>query len=202
MINLLPPDVKDNYRYAHRNVALRTWVVAFLFAFIGLAALTTYGVGSLRQSSSIYRGKVAQTEAYFQKEKYIGTQQQVQDMSNSFKLAVQVLSKEVLFSQLLRQITTIIPANASLTGLSITNGQDAVDISANAADYKTATQIQVNLADPSNKIFIKADIISITCSDTSSTDAATAGRPCKVSIRALFGPNNPYLFINSKATQR
>ena len=38
MINLLPPELKESYRYAHRNVALVRWVAAFAIGFIGLLA--------------------------------------------------------------------------------------------------------------------------------------------------------------------
>ncbi|HYH36468.1 MAG TPA: hypothetical protein VD706_03145 [Candidatus Saccharimonadales bacterium] len=48
------------------------------------------------------------------------------------------------------------------------------------------------MADPKNKIFSKADIVSITCSDDNSD------YPCTINIRALFAPNNPFLFINNK----
>jgi len=196
MINLLPPDVKNNYRYARRNVALRKWMIAFVVALIGLGALATYGLLSMRQSEAVYTKQIATTNAYFKKENFSGTQAEVQDISNSFKLVVKVLGQEVLFSQILKQIATIIPANANLTGLTIAQTQGALDITANATDYKTATQVQVNLADPRNKIFSKADIINISCNSNNLTNPRY---PCTVNIRALLASNTPYLFINSKA---
>jgi hypothetical protein len=57
--------------------------------------------------------------------------------------------------------------------------------------------VQVNLADPTNKIFSKADIVSITCS---SSNALSPLYPCTVNVRALFVTNNPFLFINSKGS--
>jgi len=196
MINLLPPAVKNNYRYARRNVALRKWLIAFVIALVGLGALATYGLLSMRQSETIYNKQIATTNAYFKKENFSGTQAEVQDISNSFKLVVKVLGQEVLFSQILKQIATIIPANANLTGLTIAQTQGALDIAANATDYKTATQVQVNLADPHNKIFSKADIVNISCNSNNLTNPRY---PCTVNIRALLAGNTPYLFINSKA---
>jgi Tfp pilus assembly protein PilN len=128
------------------------------------------------------------------KQKYGETKKQVGDISGSFKLVVQVLSQEVLFSQLLKQIGATIPNNAYLTGLNISQTKGAIDISASATDYKTATQVQVNLADPKNRIFSRADINNITCG----VNAQDPRYPCTISIRALFSPNNPFLFINSK----
>jgi Tfp pilus assembly protein PilN len=194
MINLLPPHVKSGYRYARRNVILRRWLMLFLVALIGLGAISTYGLLTLHQSSVHYNKEIAAAQQVLSKQKYGETKKQVGDISGSFKLVVQVLSQEVLFSQLLKQIGATIPNNAYLTGLNISQTKGAIDISASATDYKTATQVQVNLADPKNRIFSRADINNITCG----VNAQDPRYPCTISIRALFSPNNPFLFINSK----
>jgi len=200
MINLMPPELKTGYLYARRNVVLRKWIVAFLIALVGLGGLATYGLLTLKQSTVRYNDEIAATQATFLKEKSSDTQKQVQDISNNFKLVIKVLGQEVLFSQLIKQVAATIPSNANLTGLAITQTHGGIDITANATDYKTATQVQVNLSDPNNKIFSKADIVSIACA--SSTDTETVSLyPCSVDIRALFAANNPFLFINSKSTK-
>lgn len=196
MINLLPSEVKQGYRYARRNVQLGRWVIICLVALVGLGAITTYGLLNLHQSTTQSKNQIAASQALFQKEDFSGTQKQVQDISSSFKLVVQVLGKEVLFSQLIKQIGASMPDNAYLTGLTISQIQGGLNITANATDYKAATQVQVNLADPANKIFSKADIESISCQSV--TDPAY---PCVVTIKALFATNNPFLFINSKAAK-
>ncbi len=195
MINLLPPDVKDSYRYARRNVLMRRWIFNFILAFVGLGLISTYGLVSLSQSETIYKDKIAEVQSVYIKEKYAETETQINDMSNSFKLVVQVLSKEVRFSELLKQIAALIPAKANLTGLTINQTKGGIDISANAIDYSTAAQLQINLSDTNNKIFSKADIVTASCS---STAVLNTDYPCSVNIRALFAPNSPFLLINSK----
>lgn len=198
MINLLPPEVSGGYSYARRNVGLRRWVFLFVVALVGLGAITTYGLLSIQQSKTHYAKEIAGSQQLLKDQQFAETQKQVSDIASSFKLVVKVLGKEVLFSDLIKQIGATIPANANLTGLNISQVQSSLDISALVPDYKTATQVQVNLADPKSKLFSKADIVSITCKDDS-TDTA---HPCNVTIRALFAPNNPYLFINSKGTKQ
>lgn len=196
MINLLPPAIKDGYRYARSNMLLRRWVVSFVVAFVGLGVIITYGLLNLQQATNTYTAKIAESQAVFEKQKFADTQATVLDISNSFKLVVKVLGQEVLFSQLIKQIASTIPTNANLLGLNINQVQGAIDISAIATDYNTATQVQVNLADPANRIFSKADIVNITCSGSA---AANVNYPCTVNIRALFAANNPFLLINSKS---
>lgn len=196
MINLLPPEIKQGYGYARRNVALRRWAAIIVVTIVGLGAITTYGLLTIQQSSKHYDKQIASAEATLEKEHFKATQQRIKDINNSFKLVLKVLSQEVLFSQLLKQIAITVPTNANLTGLTINQSQTAIDISANATDYNTATQVQINLADPKNKIFSKADIVNINCASTSNS-----AYPCTVTVRALFASNNTFLFINNKAAK-
>ncbi len=193
MINLLPPDIKQDYSYGARNTVLLHWVSAFLVALVGLGLLATYGLVTIQKSSNSYAGQVAAAQAELDKQNLKGTEKQVTEISSDFHLVVQVLSKEVLFSKLLRQIATVIPSNAVLTGLTINQTSGGIDLTAAASNYTTATQIQLNLQDPTNKIFSKADIININCG----AQTVTSAYPCAVQIRALFSNSNPYLFINS-----
>ena len=193
MINLLPPELKNHYRFAARNTRLRRWIVALLLTIVGVGLLGAGGFIYLKQISHSYDQQVADATATLQREDIDGTRKKVTDISSSLKLSVQVLAKEVLFSQLLKRLATLTPANASLASLNITEGATALDITANTADYNAATQLQVNLADPKNQIFSKADIVSINCQGTDN-----GKYPCVVTIRALLAKDNPFLFINNK----
>lgn len=195
MINLLPPELKTSYSYARKNVALRRWVIIFLVTFAGLWGIATYGLLDLQQNTTKHQGEVDKLQTALQDANYAGTQKQIGDISGSFQLAVKVLEQEVLFSQLLKQIAATMPPKSNLTSLNISQTQGALDISAVATDYNTATQVQVNLSDPKNKIFSKADIVNIACEGQSEDPAY----PCTVNVRALFATDNPFLFINSKA---
>lgn len=198
MINLIPNDHKTSYVFAKRNVILKKWISLFLFAIIGLGVLGTFGLVTLTQSTKDYDNKIAQNVAYFKKENFETTSKQVKDMSNNIKLSVKVLQQEVLFSKLIKQIGAALPPGSVLNSLEISQTSGGIDLSASAIDYKTATQVQVNLSDPNNKIFTKADILNITCSSTNDDGTVKiSGYPCSVGIRALFGPNNPYLFTNN-----
>lgn len=198
MINLLPPDLKRDYLYGARNTMLMNWALAFAAGLLGLGMLATYGLVTLQKSSTSYSTQVSMAQQQLDDQNLKGTEKQVKELSSDFKLVVQVLSKEVLFSKLLRQIATVIPSNAILTGLTINQVSGGIDITAAAKDYETATQLQLNLQDPTNKIFSKADIVSISCS----ASAQNASYPCAVQIRALFSNSNPYLFINSKGSAK
>jgi len=191
MINLLPPELKQDYYYAHRNVRLVHWVVTFGLSFVLLIVISTAGVIYLHQLSESYLTEISAKQSSLSKQNLTATQTQVKDVTNSLKLAVQVLSKEVLFSKLLAQLATVTPANVSLTDLSITDTKGGISLTAGATDYAAATQFQVNITDPNNKIFAVADINGIIC------DGRNPKYPCNATYRALFVTNNPFLFINA-----
>ncbi len=199
MINLMPPDIKQNMLYAKRNSALRHWAIWLVFSIIGVAGIIGVGYLYLNNSINTYTAQIKTANETLQNEKLDETQTKIQGITNDLKLVVQVLSKEVLFSKLLQQIGSVMPNGTILTDLSIDKVQGGIDLEAAALNYQTATQVQLNLQDPSNKIFDKADLISIQCVKGSSTTTTTSQYPCTVQIRALFTSNNPFLFISKQA---
>lgn len=192
MINLLPTSAKTNINYARKNTRLRNWSIIFILSIIGIGFIT--GIGWLYMNKSInnYNAQISRDQQSLKDQKLDETQAQVQDISSSLQLVIKVLSKEVLFSKLLNQVAKAIPNYAVLTGLQIGKVEGAIDITAKTSDYNTATQLQVNLQDPNNKIFDKADIVSITCNN----GGKDPKYPCIVIIRALFSKSNPFQFIN------
>lgn len=192
MINLLPSTLKEQYLYGRRNTVLRRWAIAMVVGLAGVAVVGAFGMFYMQKSINSYSQQTARTEALLKEQKLGDIQKHSEEITNSLKLVVNVLSREVLFSQLLKRIGSVTPPNVSLTDLSISQIAGALEIKAISSDYQSATQLQVNLQDPANKIFSKADIQNISCSPTPSDPRY----PCTITIRALFSDNNPFLFIN------
>lgn len=200
MINLLPPGQKDSIHYARHNTRLRRWMIAIGLSWVASMVIIGFGQLYLTQAIRTNQKQLTQTQEQLKVQKLEDTQKRVQEITSSLKLVVQVLSKEVLFSKLLRQVGAAMPPNAVLTNLSINKVQGGIDLQASAVDYNSATQVQLNLKDPANTIFSNADIISISC-DSSTKNQATQTisdkYPCNITIRAQFAKNNPFLFINT-----
>ena len=196
MINLLPTELKEEYRYARRNRRLARWGVAVLGAIFGLAVITGGGVVFMNNSIASYKTNIASAQAVLASQNVGATQKQVSEISNNLKLMVAVLSKEILFSRLLARLGGLTPPNAILTNLSISQTESAIDITAQTGSYDAATQLQINLAAPNNQIFSKVDLISISCASPSA--ATNSAYPCTVTLRALLSGNNQFLFINGQ----
>lgn len=196
MINLMPPQVRQNIGYARQNTRLRKmsmWLTclltAILLTFLG-------GLLFLKQTSHSLAKQLDTSKAQLALQDQAKVKAQVEDLSSTLKLAVQVLSKEVLFSKLLKQVGSVMPRGSVLTSLSINETSGGLDLQAKATDYETATQVQVNLQDPKNLLFDKVDIVNVQCQTSSAAADATAAKyPCTVQMRALFSQTNSFLFI-------
>lgn len=195
MINLLPLSQKKQISYARRNTKLRRWLIANIVGVFGIAIIIAAGQVFMVRSTESWQKQVNDTAAQLQVQKLQETQSRVTEISDSVKLAIQVLSKQVLFSKLLTQIGAAMPNGTSLQSLSIASPEGGIDLTAVATNYQTATQVQVNLSDPNNRIFEKADIVSVSCQQD---EAADQRYPCQVSIRALFAKDNSFQYVTNK----
>lgn len=198
MINLLPTEMKNGYHYARRNHFLMRWIVLLSIGLIGAVLLTGIGYLYLHQTAKSYESKIATAQSTLQNKNSTQTQKQVAEISNNLKLAKEVLSKQVLFSELLKQLGTLMPKDTRLTGISILQTTGGIDITAKAKTVDAATQVQVNLTDANNKVFSKADINAISCGQATATDPYD----CSVTLRALFSANNPFMLIGDSTTTR
>lgn len=195
MINLLPPDIKEQLGYARRNTLLRRWSLSVFAGIVGIIIVVFGGYLYIGQSIDAYQKQVQQTKDSLASQKLEETQKRVQNLSSTLRLVIQVLSREVLFSKLLKQVGAAMPPGAVLQSLSINKLEGGIDLQAVASDYQTGTQVQVNLQDPANKIFDKADILSIACTSNKDSDSLY---PCQVNIRALFAKDNSFSFVRNK----
>lgn len=198
MINLLPPNVKQDVVYARRNAMLVKWISVIIACAFGALAIIGFGQLYLSQSVATYQKQIEEGQERLRIQKLEETQARVSEISGNLKLVVQVLSREILFSKVLRQVGAAIPSGAILTELTINKVEGGIDLTFEAKDYQTGTQILVNLQDKENKVFEKADIEEIRCA----AEVATGNTyPCSVTMRALFGDNSPFLFINEGKQQ-
>jgi hypothetical protein len=167
------------------------WLLGVL-AIIIMAILTiSVGKGYLLAETKRFEKINKQSEEILQERNYETTLSKVENISNNLKLIVQVSSRQVVFSQLIQQVGKAMPPNTVLLDFDITKVDGGIDLTAEAKSDADATQVQVNLTDPNNKLFEKVDIVSVTC------DPSTNPKyPCKVILRALFTKDNPFLFVN------
>ncbi len=211
MINLLPPTMRKDMSYARKNSILLKWSTTFALAILGAGLIIASGMIYLTETTKNFEKRSETAQLALKEQKIEETQKQVEEMSSNIKLATDVLSREILFSKVLRQLGAVLPAETSLQQLQIDDLKGGLTLSARSKDIPAATQIQLNLEDPNNQIFEKADIENINCEAAGTSTATSQDQsetnnqyPCVVQIRALFMKDNPFSYIapNSKEVKQ
>lgn len=199
MINLLPYSYKQEVMYARKNVTLLRILLYMASAAIGVLILFGAGIVYTSQQIKTKDNEYTSKTTELAKNNVSKTYEDLNQISNNTKLALQVLSGEILFSKLITQIGTIIPPGTQLNSLSLEKDKidSGISLSASTLDINTATQLQLNLQDKNNQVFEKADIDNVTC-----TPGPGIRYPCQVTIKATFlKEKNPYVFISPSATK-
>lgn len=191
MINLLPQDIKETNSFGAKNRVLLRWVAAFFVGILGIVLVVLFGYFQLNRSIAATQTQVRQSEQRLQEQNIQQTQQETEEIDSSIKLALQVLEKKILFSKMLERIGAVMPEGTILEGITLQEIEGGINLVANAQTYQTATQVQVNISDETSDVFKTADILSIDCTGTQYPQY-----PCKLTLRALFNEDNPFLFIN------
>ncbi len=193
MINLMPPEHKESISYARRNNFLIRWITVIGIAALGIVIVAGGGLFYLKQDSKSYKVSTDITNSQLAAQNEAEILKRAEEMSGNLQLVVDVLSDEILFSKLLQQMGQVIPPGTILESLSLTNDlEGGLDLSIGAQSYEAGVRAQVNLADPANGIFEKADIGEVTCNPEEGI-----AYPCKATMRALFvKDNNAFLKLN------
>jgi len=199
MISLLPPDHKSALVYARRNTRLRTGVIGLSIGLIFLVLVATGSFLIMRQEVTTYNNNATAIEAELSRKGETTTIKRMNNISNTLNLVVKVLSEQVLFAELFQQVGTTMPDGSILQNLSLTGDMTSgIDLQIGSVDYNTGTQVLVNFQDPNNKIFEKADLISLTCADPTNTEGPYY---CTANIRATFQKESQFSFLKRQTEQ-
>jgi hypothetical protein len=203
MINLMPTPAKSAIKYARINLRLLHWTLGSLLIIAAMGATVVLGGFYIDSAKNNLSNSIEQTKVTISSQKLDKVQVQAEGLSNGVKLIVQVLSKEVLFSKLLQEIGALMPAGATLGDIALSNTvTGAIDLTANAIDYQSATQVQLNLQDPKNNLFDKVDTTSVSCVDALQPSSGGPGAKykCQILVRALFKPTAAVTFLANPPT--
>jgi hypothetical protein len=198
MINLMPPAHKETISYARKNTYLVSWLIGVIIAALGVVLVAGGGLYYLRADVTAYNKSAEATSVILKSQDQEEIINRVSELSGNLKLVVDVLSSEVLFSKLITEIGNIMPPGTVLAGLTLDSKLvGGIDLAILATSYESGVQAQINLADPENGIFSRADIGEVRC-DFSEPNTY----PCSATMRVLFSKDNStFLKLNQNRGQ-
>jgi Tfp pilus assembly protein PilN len=180
MINLVPDDTRQELRYGRHNLIILRYFLALLIIAAAIAATFMVGILALNRESDRINSKLEQQNA--QLTAYSEVLSEAKSLSDTIKTIEALLNREVKFSQLLTDIAALVPAGASLDGISLSSEEDTLNLTATIATQELAAVFQKNLA--SSELFAVADISAINKTTTSTGVGAYS-----VTLTVIFAPD-------------
>lgn len=196
MINLLPPRYAQQIRRGRLNDFLRKWFIGSALASVGLLIILALGWLYINHQSNNLTANITSINGQLQAQNLPKVQKDAETISADIKIINQVLAKEIRFSDLIQEIGKIMPPGTVLGGLTLSKANGTIDLTASARDYTSAARVAVNLSDPKNNLFDRADILNITCATDSSA------YKCTVSLKALFNKTAQIRFLTIPARSK
>jgi hypothetical protein len=198
MINLLPENIKSEIIYGRRNRILAHWIMAVAVVIIGVSGMTVFGQIFINKNIHSLQSFAKTTQQRITDQNLAATQVQIKSLSDNFTTVTQLLSKQLLFSKMFVKIGGIIPSGAILSGITLSSTDSGVDLNVAALDKTAATQAFVNISDPKNGLFDKADLVSVVCTTpTTGSSDISSKYPCTAIIRVVIKADSSFYFLNS-----
>ena len=198
MINLLPGGIKEEITFGRRNRLLLRWLFVVFMVIATVAAMTVFGQFYINRNIHSLQAVAKVTQERIANQNLASTQKDIQSLSNNFATVTQLLGRQLMFSKLFVKIGSIIPNGAILSGITLSTSSSAIDLNVIAVNREAATQAFVNISDPKNGLFDKADLISVNCTTGSANTTASASKyPCTAMIKVIIKNDSSFYFLNS-----
>lgn len=196
MINLLPPEAKQQISYGRRNTHLTRWLFAMVIVIVGIGIMTIAGQLYINQNVKNLQKISVQANERMASQNLEQTKKELSTLSGNLKTVLQILSKQLLFSSMFKKIGGVMPSGSALNGITLSSTDSAIDLAVGGVDKNAATQAFINISDPKNGFFEKADLISVTCSQQSS-GTETVKYPCTANVRVTLKNDSSFFFLNT-----
>lgn len=193
MINLTPIDMKQDRHYRRNNLLFLRWITQSTLMLLLLIVSVVAGFGlisgqqkRLDKEKELLNKEISDLKLSEIESSYSGFVANVDTVT-------QILSKQILYSDLIKQIGSVTPSGAILNSISISSKDNALDLNFKIDAQDIAPIIQLNLEDEKNNLFSKADIVQLNCPTTST---------CTAQLKAEYKKDFPYLFVNTLGGQK
>ncbi len=144
MINILPPELKQQLRYAERNSALGRWLGGITLATILVFSLVTTGIWYARRQLVNLRANLASqqlAEAAFK-----NTETNVKTLQSSLVAIDKLLSEQTAYSKLLADLAALLPSNTYINHIALTgDATKPVEMLATVDSVDRAAQLRTAL---------------------------------------------------------
>lgn len=193
MINLTPSDIKKDRNYRRNNLRYSRWIAQSILMLLILNVFMVAGYGLISARQNQLDEKKSSLSEEISNLKLGEVESKYASFVANVSTVTQILSKQILYSDLIKQIGSVTPTGATLNSVSISSKDNALDLNFKINSQDIAPIIQLNLEDEKNNLFSKADIVQLNCPTTAT---------CTTQLKAEYKKDFPYLFINTLGSKK
>lgn len=162
MINLLPPEIKEQIQFSKRNVILRRY--AILTTLVAVALLSTLWAAHVFADRQITELEDGLEQKSMELAEYQELEDQVRKLDSRLNTISRLYDQQTRFSALLEDLAAVLPDGAFINSIVLTGEADQpVQISVSTASFAQAGTINGALS--SSERIESVDIQSISASD-------------------------------------
>lgn len=183
MINLLPPELKEQRKYGRKNNALFGYSVALIATGLVTAGIMIAGIQFIATDEPKMKETLASTQSEIQiLESEIAS---IETVAERLATAKAIDDSSVKFSELIPKIGAVLPDGVILNALSLSGGvTDPLQLDVNLVSADLAPIMIRNLVD--SDLFEAADIATLTPVGSDSEELSTTTYQFTASISASF----------------
>ena len=158
MINLLPPEVKQDRGYGRHNITLLSYSISIVSVAILSIGVILFNMQYVRADENRLQAEMQSRND--ETTKLEASQKDVDKIATQLKTIDKLYAGEVKFSELIPKIGTLLPSGAVLNALTLTNGKASplqLDVDLETQDLVAVFQQNLTNSD----LFQAADISAI-----------------------------------------
>jgi Tfp pilus assembly protein PilN len=128
MINLLPPDYKDARKYARRNARLVRYISMTSVGLLSLIIVTAVGYWYISITLKDAQQQKNTLQERIVSEKLDMSIRDYDELASRTKSILQILQKQVLFSNVIQKIAPVLPQGSSLQDIKLSDTDTALTL--------------------------------------------------------------------------
>ena len=152
MINLLPPEYKEEIEYGRKNHRTLSWATTVAFGILSLLIITFVGKITIQSAKSQAESQKTALEQQMQQVSLSDVEKKYTSFIDTTGSVKKIYSQEVLYSRLIRKLATLLPQDAKLTNISLTDKDRALNLNFNNSSDGLGPVILVNLQNQGEQI--------------------------------------------------
>lgn len=160
MINLLPPDHKEYIYYGRKNYQTLIWLTTVAFGVGILLVVALVGRLTIQTARNQTLNQKIAVEAQISDANLDATEKEYTSFVEGIDNVKKVYQQQILYSRLIRKLATLLPPGSSLTNISLSDKDRAVNLDFNNDRDGLGPTIQINLENQGDQIAEKSRIMT------------------------------------------